>query len=83
MFSKLPQDMSGDYSHTFFRRFNASINLYTIVGGKKDLRLRNGRTFFTTEKKNFDFFVVVQSPDPQNTKDKYMFPIGPEMNIYV
>jgi hypothetical protein len=76
--------MTSDYSHTFFRRFNAMANLYTIVGGKKDQRIKNGRVCFTTEKKAFDFFVVVQSSDPKNTKDKYMFPIGRlEMNMFV
>lgn len=83
MFSKLPHDQSGDYSHTFFRRFNALVRLYTVVNGKRDMRLSNGRVLFTTEKKNYDFFIQVQSADLDKAKDKYLFPVSPAMDIFV
>ena len=70
-----------DYNHTFFRSYNANANLYTVQNGKQELRLKNARLFFTTEKRNFDFFVVATSPDPKNTKDKYLFPITPSMGL--
>lgn len=83
MFSKVSQaqDHSSDYSHSFFRRYSSVANLYTVVGGAQTLRLKDARVFFTTENKNFDFYIVVQSHDPADSKNKYLFPIKPDMDI--
>lgn len=83
MFSKVAQqqDRTSDYSHTFFRRYSAVASLYTVVGAEKTLRLKDARVFFTTEHKSYDFFIVVQSHDPQDTKNKYLFPVQPDMDM--
>jgi len=75
------QAMADDNSHNFFRKYNAVINLHTVHNGQNTLRLKNGRVFFTTENRNFDFAIVCTSSDPANTKDKFVFPITKTMGM--
>ncbi len=70
-----------DYNHTFFKKYSACANLYTEAAGKKDLRMRNARVYFTTQKRDFDFFVVVDYPNQPSSKDSFLFPIRGQTNL--
>jgi hypothetical protein len=77
----IPETKKEDVSHTFFRRLVIKANLHTSNQGTKTLTVPNAKVYFTTEKKNFDFFLAVTSSDPTNTKDKYLFPITGMMGL--
>lgn len=72
---KEEKNLREDYAHTFFNGFTALANLYQIKDEEKVLRATNAQVSFSTDKKEFDFFVVIVPSKHENSNDPYYFPI--------
>lgn len=70
-------------AHEFFKKYKAHCNLFQEAKGERKLLRNDMRVFFSTDKKNWDFFVVVETRERDQAWKPFYFPIYEEAVLRV